>query len=198
METFRHPFLDVPILFLRKGTGARSLSQSGLPGLLRFIEFSWISLFICYATIPCLPEVFGCLTAWNSLWPTRRVRWLHRMINNSLAKLRPSQSTLPRHPRPGNVLLGRSGRSRTWRPDPQPSWSVDCPGRPHYPGRGWASSPASCGALWELPSKYRLPVDGLFIFGSATCRWWRHERSGYAPFGSSKALSQVRGPRTTS
>ena len=59
------------------------------------IEFSWISLFIYYATVPCLPEVFRCLPAWNSLLLMRRVRWPHRTIHNILAKPCPSQSTLP-------------------------------------------------------------------------------------------------------
>ena len=85
--------VNVALVFLFKKGG---LSRSGISGLLRFIEFSWISLFICYTTVPCLPEVFRCFTAWNSLWHMRRVRWPHRTISNSLVKLCLSQVTLPR------------------------------------------------------------------------------------------------------
>ena len=41
-------------------------------------------------------DVFRYFTAWNSLWHMRKVRWPHRTISNSLAKLCPPQLTLRR------------------------------------------------------------------------------------------------------
>ena len=159
---------------------AEGLSRSVISGLLRIMDFSRIFLFICYRKFSVVllhGTACGVWGRWGDLTGRSATVWSAR------------HSWLFQDP--------RRLRRCPW-PNPQSSWSVSYPGWPYYTARGWTSSPASCGAVWELPSTYRPPVHDLFIVGSATSHWWRHARDGYAPFGSSKALPHVRGPRTTS
>ena len=188
------------------GWGAEGLSRSGFQvsfRLLNFLEFS-------YSYITLLSRVYRkfsrYLTVWSNLWHMKKARWPIRTINNSLARLCPPQLTCPRL-----LMLSLSAFLTCWR-------------RPHWRARRvplLMSQPATfliCQMSWqtllhcarlnqfprpwravrELSWLFRPPVFGLFFVNSAFCHWWPHARVGFAPFSSSKALSHLRGPRTTS